>query len=85
MIHKDLFRNSRVLGSVGNKIHHQTTTITKLLKPRLSVPKKLNTRTVNTKYTPFLVYRGSYFTADFTNLMISPTWRPLANVYAYYS
>ena len=29
MIHKDLFRSSRVLGSVGNKIHHQTTTITK--------------------------------------------------------
>ena len=29
-------------------------------------------------YTPFLVYRGSYFTVDFTNLMISPTWRPLA-------
>ena len=32
MIHKDLFRSLRVLGSVGNKIHHQTTQITKLLK-----------------------------------------------------
>ena len=43
MIHKDLFRSSRVLGSVGNKIHHQTTTITKLLKPG-------TIRTEKTKY-----------------------------------
>ena len=51
----------------------------------LSIQIQIQSYIWKTLYTPFLVYRGSYFTADFTNLMISPTWRPLKTFYSNYS